>query len=160
MRIVTALGAFLALSAVAWASEPPAATGVARQGSFTLASSIRLTPAGGEMKGGWRDSRRPCSATRRLRVDIQIDLVLSSGRTLRVRRVRLGSPACSEDAPALGLDLRPRALGLGCRDGRWRAGRYSMTIRTTDIARGLSASASLYRTVAGTCGVIMLPASP
>jgi hypothetical protein len=151
VRIVTGLGAFLALSAVAGASEPPAATGVARQGSFTLAGSIRLTPTGGEMRGGWRDSRRPCSATRRLRVEIQIDLVVATGRTLRVRRVRLGRTACSEDAPTLGLDLRPRALGLGCRDGRWRSGRYSMTIRTTDVARGLSASASLYRTLAGTC---------
>jgi hypothetical protein len=149
--IVAVAGALLALSAVAGASEPPSATGVARQGSFVLVSSVRLATSGGEMKGGWRDPRRPCSAPRRLRVTIQIDLVVPAGRTLRVRRVRLGRPACSEDVPSLGLDLHPRALGLGCRDGRWRAGRYAMTIRTTDLARGLSASASLYRTVAGMC---------
>jgi hypothetical protein len=103
------------------------------------------------MKGGWRDARRPCSAARRLRAEIQIDLVVPGGRTIRIRRVRLGRRNCSEDAPGLGLDLHPRALGLGCRDGRWRPGRYAMTIRTTDVGRGLSASASLYRTVAGTC---------
>jgi hypothetical protein len=149
--IVAVASALLGLPAVAGAGEPPTATGVARQGSFMLASSVRLAASGGEMKGGWHDPSRPCSATRRLRVNIQIDLVVPAGRTLRVRRVRLGRPACSEDAPGLGLDLHPRALGLGCPDGRWRAGRYAMTIRTTDLARGLSASASLYRTVAGTC---------
>ena len=149
--IVAIAGALLALPAVAGANEPPSATGVARQGSFVLTSSVRLASSGGAMKGGWRDARRPCSATRRLRVSIQIDLVVPAGRTLRVRRVRLGRPACAEDGPNLGLDLHPRALGLGCRDGRWRTGRYAMTIRTTDLARGLVASASLYRTVAGTC---------
>ena len=36
---------------------------------------------------------------------------------------------------------------MGCANGRWRPGRYSMNTKTTHVASGLIAQASLYHQV-------------
>jgi hypothetical protein len=138
--------------AAAPVAEPPAAYAVAQQGTFKLVADVLLAERGGEMKGVWIDARQNCRATRRLRVAIHVDLVDAAAKTTRVVRSRTGTVAnCSEGGPNFGYDLRPAALGLGCANGRWKPGRYSLTTRVTDLRTGLVAAASLYRQVTRRC---------
>ena len=149
----TALAALaLLLAAPALAADEPAAYGIAQRGSFKVVSAVLLNPTGGEMKGVWLDGKKGCLDTRRLQVSIQIDLVSPAGKTTRVKRSRAGAvDNCAEGGPNFGYDLVPKALGMGCANGRWRPGRYSLTTKTTDLASGLSAQASLYRQVTRKC---------
>ena len=141
-----------ALAAPAVAADDPAAYGVAQQGALKVVADVLLEAKGGEMKGGWLNDRLPCTTRRLLVVRIDIDLVRPGGATSRVRRSRSGRvDNCAEGGPTFGYELEPRALGLGCADGRWAPGRYAMTTRVTDTASGLRASASLYRQVTRRC---------
>jgi hypothetical protein len=136
------------VAGAAAAVDQPAAYGVAERGSLTVVSAVLLSPTGGEMKGVWLDAKRPCRERRKLVVNMSIDLVRPNGGTRRIRYVRFGLvDNCAEGGPNFGFDLRPRALGLACRNGRWAPGRYSMTTRTREARSGLTASASLYRQV-------------
>jgi hypothetical protein len=140
------------VTAAASAADEPTAFGVAQTGSLKVVADVLLDARGGEMKGVWLNERVPCSRRRILVVRIDIDLVRPSGTTSRVRRSRSGSVGnCAEGGPNFGFDLRARGLGLGCADGRWAPGRYSMTTRVTDTVSGLRASASLYRQVTRRC---------
>jgi hypothetical protein len=142
----------LTLAAPAAAADEPAAYGMAQQGSLKVVSGVLLNPSGGEMKGVWLDGKKGCLDKRRLRVAIQIDLVSANGKTTRVKRSRTAPvDNCAEGGPNFGFDLVPKALGLGCANGRWRPGRYSMSTTTTDVASGLMAQASLYRQVTRRC---------
>jgi hypothetical protein len=115
-------------------------------------SVVRLEARGGEMKGVWIDERERCDVSRRLRVAMNVDLVDAASKTTRVVRSRTGRvDNCAEGGPNFGFDLHPRRLGLGCPDGRWKPGRYSLTTRTTDLETGLVAAASLYREVTRPC---------
>ena len=58
---------------------------------------------------------------------------------------------CAEGGPNFGFDLVPRRIGLGCANGRWKPGRYSLVTRVTDVGTGLVAQASLYRQVTRAC---------
>jgi hypothetical protein len=142
----------LALAAPAAAVDEPAAYGMAQRGTLKVVAGVLLTARGGEMKGVWIDGEKGCLDKRTLRIDIQIDLVSPAGKTTRVKRWRKGFvDNCAEGGPNFGYDLSPRALGMGCTDGRWRPGRYSMTTKTTHVASGLIAQASLYRQVTRRC---------
>lgn len=142
----------LVLAAPALAADPPAAYGMAQRGSFKLVSNVLLNPTGGEMKGVWLDGKKGCLDRRTLRVSIQIDLVSANGKTTRVKRSRSAAvDNCAEGGPNFGFDLQPKALGLGCANGRWRPGRYSMTTKTADLASGLIAQASLYHQITRRC---------
>ncbi len=142
----------LGLAASAAAADQPAANAVAQRGSLKVVSNVLLNPTGGEMKGVWIDGKRGCRERRTLRVAIHIDLVSPAGKTTRVKRSRTGFvDNCSEGGPNFGFDLAPRALGLGCADGRWRPGRYSLNTTTTHVASGLIAQASLYYQVTRPC---------
>ena len=148
--LALALAATLAAPAVA--ADEPAAYGVAQQGSVKVVADVLLEVRGGEMKGGWLNDRLPCTTRRLLVVRIDVDLVRPGGTTSRVRRSRSGRvDNCAEGGPNFGYELDPKALGLGCADGRWAPGRYAMTTRVTDTASGLRASASLYRQVTRRC---------
>ena len=148
--LLTALA--LALAAPAAAGDEPGTFGMAQRGSFKLVAGVILNPKGGEMKGVWLDAKRGCLARRTLRVKMTIDLVDDAGRTTRVGRSRTGLvDNCAEGGPNFGFDLAPRALGLGCANGRWKPGRYSMTTNVTDVRTGLVAQASLYRQVTRAC---------
>ena len=151
MRTLVGLLA-LALTAPALAIDEPGTFGMAQRGSFKLVAGVLPNPQGGEMKGVWLDAKQGCTARRTLRVSIQIDLVSSAGKTTRVRRTRSGPVQnCAEGGPNFGYDLAPRTLGLGCVNGRWRPGRYSMTTKVVDARSGLLAQASLYRQVTRRC---------
>jgi len=142
----------LALAAPAAAADDPAAYGMAQRGSFKVVSNVLLSPTGGEMKGVWLDGKRGCLDKRTLQISIQIDLVSPAGKTTRIKRTRRGAvDNCAEGGPNFGFDLAPRAYGMACANGRWRPGRYSMTTRTTDVASGLIAQASLYHQVTRRC---------
>lgn len=152
MRTTVVALVSILLAAPAGAADEPAAYGIAQRGTLKVVSGVLLNPRGGEMKGVWLDGKKGCLDTRRLRVQIQIDLVSPAGRTTRVKRSRTGAvDNCAEGGPNFGFDLVPRALGLGCANGRWRPGRYSMTTKTTDLASGLMAQASLYHHVTRRC---------
>ena len=160
MRALVAVPALAvaALTATAVAADRagqvdmPAAYGIAQSGSLKVVSVVRLEPKGGEMKGVWLDAKVGCREQRTLRVSLQIDLVNAAGKTTRVRRERSGLvDNCAEGGPNFGFDLAPRGYGLGCPDGRWKPGRYSMTTRTAHTRSGLVAHASLYHQVTRAC---------
>ena len=151
MRTLVALLA-LALAAPALAADEPGTFGMAQRGSLKIVSGVLLNDRGGEMKGVWLNVKQSCLTRRTLRVAIQIDLVSAAGKTTRIKRSRTGSVEnCAEGGPNFGFDLKPRALGMGCASGRWKPGRYSMITKTTDLASGLIAQASLYRQVTRRC---------
>ena len=152
LRVVVPAALAALVVAAASAADQPAAYAVAESGNLKVVGNVLLDVRGGEMKGVWLNDRLPCTRTRRLTVRIEIDLVRPAGNTSRVRRSRTGSVQnCAEGGPNFGFDLQPRALGLGCTDGRWAPGRYAMTTRVTDLTSGLRTSASLYRQVTRRC---------
>lgn len=138
----------LAVPAAA-AADRPAATAVAQRGSLEVVARALLSDAGAELKGTWLDATRSCAEARTLRVSYQIDLVLASGATVRRRsRPRTGRVGnCAEGGPNFGFDVVARRLGMACANGAWRPGRYSIGVRATDSAAGLTASAHLYHQV-------------
>jgi hypothetical protein len=148
LLLVLALG----LAATASAADQPAAFGMAQRGSLKVVSVVRIEPAGGEMKGVWIDGKKGCLDRRTLRVSIHLDLVSPAGKTTRVQRSRSGLvDNCAEGGPNFGYDLSPKTLGMGCSNGRWRPGRYALTTKTTHVASGLIAQASLYYQVTARC---------
>ena len=158
LLVVVSLIAVAALSAAAIAgSRPedvdmPTGYGIAQRGSLKVVSMVRVELKGGEMKGVWTDQKVGCLDRRRLTVTMQIDLVSSSGRTTRTKKERTAAvDNCAEGGPNFGFDLKPAAYGMGCRDGRWKPGRYSMTTKTQDPRSGLIAQASLYHQVTRVC---------
>jgi hypothetical protein len=107
---------------------------------------------GGEMKGVWLDGKATCLTKRTLRVSIQIDLVSGAGKTTRIARARTGFvDNCAEGGPNFGFDLKPRAYRMACANGRWKPGRYSMSVKTTHVRSGLIAQASLYHQITRPC---------
>ena len=151
MRTFVALLA-LAAAAPAVAADLPEATGMAQRGSLKVVSRVLLSATGGEMKGVWLDGRNTCLTKRTLRVSIQIDLVSAAGKTTRIARARTGTvDNCAEGGPNFGFDLKPRAYKMACANGRWKPGRYSMTVKTTHVRSGLIAQASLYHQITRPC---------
>ena len=153
MKLVTAAVIIaLALASPATAVDEPGAFGMAQRGTLKVVAGVLLSERGGEMKGVWLDGKQGCLDRRTLRVAIQIDLVSPAGKTTRIRRARTGFvDNCAEGGPNFGFDLVPRTLGMGCANGRWRPGRYSLTTKVTHVASGLIAQASLYRQVTRRC---------
>jgi hypothetical protein len=142
----------LAAAGTARAADEPTAYAVAQRGSLKVVANVLLGPTGGEMKGVWIDAKRSCRERRTLRVSIRIDLVSPAGTTTRATRSRRGLvDNCSEGGPNFGYDLAPKAYRMGCANGRWRPGRYSMTTTVLDLRSGISAQASLYRQVTRRC---------
>lgn len=136
----------MALAAVpaALAADRPTATAVAERGPVKVVSRVLLDARGGELKGTWYDTRRPCTAQRTLRVSYLADLVVGASTTRR-RGARTGPVAnCAEGGPNFGFDVTARGLGMACPSGRWKPGRYAITVRAFDAVSGLRAVASLY----------------
>jgi hypothetical protein len=151
MRTLLAVLALASGSAAA-AADLPEATGMAQRGTLKVVSRVLLSPTGGEMKGVWLDGKATCLTKRPLRVSIQIDLVSAAGKTTRIARARTGTvDNCAEGGPNFGFDLKPRAYKMACANGRWKPGRYSMTVKTTHVRSGLIAQASLYHQVTRRC---------
>ena len=152
MKPLLVLLVALALAAPAAAVDQLGTFGMAQRGSLKVVAGVLLSERGGELKGVWLDGKRGCLDKRALRVAIQIDLVSPAGKTTWIRRSRAGSvDNCAEGGPNFGFDVVPRTLGMGCANGRWRPGRYSMTTKVTHVAAGLIAQASLYHQVTRRC---------
>lgn len=148
--LLVVLGLVLATPTIA--ADQPAAYGMAQRGSLKVVSNVLLNPTGAEMKGVWLDGKKGCLDRRTLRVAIDIDLVSPAGKTTRVKRSRTGFvDNCAEGGPNFGFDLSARALKMGCANGRWRPGRYSLNTKTTYVASGLTAQASLYHHITKRC---------
>lgn len=142
-RALVALAALAVVSA-SFAADRPAATAVAQRGTLKVVSSALLGPRGGELKGVWLDSRKPCTSRRSLRVSYLVDLV-AGGKTTRRRAARTGLVQnCAEGGPNFGFDVAARWLGMACPTGRWKPGRYAIVVRTFDAVSGLRAVAALY----------------
>lgn len=134
----------LVAALVLLAAEPPSATAVAERGSQKVVARVLLSERGGELKATWYDTRRPCTAERRLRASYLVDLV-AGGKTTRRQRARTGPvPNCAEGGPNFGFDVTARRLGMACPSGRWKPGRYAIVVRAYDAVSGLRAVASLY----------------
>lgn len=142
----------LAAAAPAVAADLPESTGMAQRGSLKVVSRVLLSATGGEMKGTWLDGKQSCLTKRTLRVSIQIDLVSAAGKTTRFTRARTGTiDNCAEGGPNFGFDLKPKAYKMACANGRWKPGRYSMTVKTTHVRSGLIAQTSLYHQITRGC---------
>jgi hypothetical protein len=146
LPVACGLVAVLALGAVSasLAADRPAATAVAQRGTLKVVSSVLLSPRGGDLKGVWLDSRKPCSVRRSLRVSYLVDLV-AGGKTTRRRAAKTGLVQnCAEAGPTFGFEVTARRLGMACPSGRWKRGRFAIVVRTLDKASGLRAMAALY----------------
>jgi hypothetical protein len=134
----------LATASAAVAADRPSATAMAQRGTLKVVSSVVLAPRGGELKGVWLDSRRPCTVRRSLRVSYLVDLV-AGGKTTRRRGAKSGRVLnCAEAGPTFGFDVTARRLRMACPSGRWKPGRYALVVRTLDAVSGLRAVAALY----------------
>jgi hypothetical protein len=145
-RLIVPLGVAVASAATSasLAADQPAATAVAQRSTLKVVSRALLGPRGGEFKGTWLDSRKPCTSRRSLRVSYLADLV-AGGTTTRRRAAKTGLVQnCAEGGPNFGFDATARGLAMACPNGSWKPGRYSITVRTLDRTSGLHASASLY----------------
>ena len=58
---------------------------------------------------------------------------------------------CAEGGPNLGFHRTAASVGLACADGRWKPGRYSLSVKTTHVRSGLIAQASLYHQITRPC---------
>ena len=139
----------IVLVAAATPTDRPSSTATAQQGPLKVVSRALLDARGGELMGMWLNQRLRCDASRRLRVSYEIDLVLPSGKTVRRRPpAKTGAVQnCAEGGPNFGFLVRARPLGMACANGNWRPGRYSIGVRTLDVASGLAAHAFLYHQV-------------
>lgn len=125
----------------------------ARRGSLHVTSGVVLfDDRSVDLRGVWVDESVSCLAERRLRVAIEVFYVPAAGEPLRRSRAKTGLVMnCAEGGPNFGYTLRPRGLRLGCSDGSWRTGRYGFVVRTTHLATGVRATASLNLELAGSC---------
>ena len=133
--------ATLALAAGAAAQEGPSALGSARLGTLTVTSGIVVSPTAAELRGVWNDTKVPCSAQRRLRVAAEVDYVPFGGTGRRfVRSGRFLTPNCAEGGPNVGFTIRARQTPFACPSGRWKRGRYTFVVKTTEPSKGLRAT--------------------
>jgi hypothetical protein len=134
-----------ALVLVAGASAETSAYADARSGTLSVTSGIVVLPRSADMRGVWVDEAVPCLENRRLRVRVDIFYTVfgsSAGRHLR--RTRTGPVGnCAEGGPNFGFTLRADGNGFACPNGAWKPGRYGYVVRTTFLATGLRATASL-----------------
>jgi hypothetical protein len=142
----------LALAAGAGAQEGPSALGSARLGTLTVTSRVILGATSADLRGVWTDTKVPCSAKRRLRVVAEIDYVPFGGSGRRfVRRGTFADANCAEGGPNVGFTIRARSTPFACPSGRWRRGRYTFVVKTTEPKRGLRATADLDWTRTARC---------
>jgi hypothetical protein len=151
--MIAAAAAALALSApAALGANEPTAFATATSGNLNVVSDVLLAAASAEMKGVWFNDARPCSETRRLRVEVEV--FYSRGTTTsRVRLAKTGRVAnCAEGGPNFGFVFRPARHGLACPNGKWKPGSYSFLTTAKDLRSGLAASASLlWQKTGGSC---------
>jgi hypothetical protein len=146
------LAAAVALCAPAAAAFEPTAYATAKNGTFTVVSGVLVLPKATELNGVWLDDTLGCTEQRTLRVAVEVFYSSATGATKRKRLSRTGSVAnCAEGGPNFGFLFRAQRYGFACANGAWKPGSYSLATTTTDLAGGLSASASLVWQKTGAC---------
>ena len=144
--------ASLALAAGAGAQEWPSALGSARLGTLTVTSRVILDARSADMRGVWNDTTVSCRVQRRVRVVAEVDYVPFGGSGRRfVRRGTFLDSNCAEGGPNVGFTIRARSTPFACPTGRWRRGRYTFVVKTTEPKRGLRAAADLDWTRTARC---------
>ena len=139
--MIARLLALLGLAAVG--GGEPTAFGSARLGSLTVTASVLVGSKAVDMRAVWNDTKVPCTVSRPLRVRVLVDRV-ADGKTTRVRRAgTFRATNCAEGGPNMGFTIKPRSVGLGCPNGRWKPGLYHFLTRAKEPRRELEASASL-----------------
>ena len=94
--------------------------------------------------GVWNDPKVSCLANRKLRIRGAVDFIPAGGRPRRaVRTGVFTSPNCAEGGPNVGFTLTARKLGFACPNGTWKPARYNFLTQTTELKRGLKATASM-----------------
>ncbi|MFN2467177.1 MAG: hypothetical protein ABR521_03465 [Gaiellaceae bacterium] len=140
--VVTAAAAG-AVTAMA-STPPPSAFGHARQGTFELVSGAVLDDTRAYLMGTFSDPKRPCTQTRRIRVDASVTYLTQAGQRKRVNRSGAFTAVnCAEGGPNRGFTLSARSMGLACPNGSWKRGNYSFVTETRDVRTKLRAVASL-----------------
>lgn len=144
-RLATAIVIGLACASGAWAAgEPPTAYGDAFLGSLHVTSGILVSPTATDLRGVWVDTKVGCSVTRKLTVKVHVYLTpFGKSGTYRVRIGTFADANCAEGGPNVGFSLTARKLGYACANGRWKPGRFSFVVQTTEPTHGLRATASL-----------------
>jgi hypothetical protein len=143
--IASLLVAGCALAPASGAAAETSAYGDARSGSLHLTSGVIVLPRSADMRGVWVDESVPCAANRRLKVRVDIFFTApGSGAGRHLTRFKTGKVGnCAEGGPNFGFSLRADGNGFACPGGTWKRGRYSFVVRTTYLATGLRATASL-----------------
>lgn len=127
------------------ADQLPSAVSVSGRGSVTVNSGVTLAPTNVDMRGAWVDTKLPCSTTRQLLVEARI---MFGSRTV-TRKGTFATQNCGTGFPSRGFTLRARGVGLGCPNGRWKAGEYSFWTDVTERKSGFSTRATLTWTSPG-----------
>jgi hypothetical protein len=144
MKVAICLASLSFATVALGAIEPPTTLGGARLGSLTVTSGALVEPKSVDLRGVWNDTKVSCLANRMLRVHAAVDYIPARG--LPRRRVRNGvfkSPNCAEGGPNVGFTLTARQLGFACPNGTWKPARYNFLTQTTELERGLKATASM-----------------
>jgi hypothetical protein len=150
--LVAAVAVLLGSAPLASAAGEPSTFAAARLGSLTVTSSVLVSPTAVEMRGVWQDTKRPCTATRRLSVRAQVDRVDAAGKTHRLIFTRGFKDAnCAEGGPNVGFSLTAKMLVSACPDKQWKPGIYTFVTTTTEPVRKLKAIASLSWQKSGPC---------
>jgi hypothetical protein len=126
------------------AGEPPTAYGDAFLGSLHVTSGILVSPIAADLRGVWLDTKVGCTVTRKLTVKAHVYLTpFGKTGTYRIRVGTFPDANCAEGGPNVGFSLTARKLGYACANGRWKPGRFSFVVQTTEPTRGLRTTASL-----------------
>jgi hypothetical protein len=139
--VIAVLVAGLALSATAGAEINSFAE--ARRGSLHVLSSVLVSGHSVDMRGGWFNTSRPCTTSRRLhvRAEIQRTTAHSSAITGMEKTGRVMN--CAEGGPNFGFTISPSEAGMACPNGSWKPGRYDFLTRTRHVRSGVVAVATL-----------------
>ena len=145
MKILIAVAAgLLATATAAFALGEPIAYGEAEQGSFRLVAGVVVDTKLVELKGTWLDESVSCTAKRKLTVEAALTYSPPSGPAKSVtRKGNFTSMNCAEGGPNVGYTLRPASVKAKCPSGAWKPGQYAFNTGVTDIAKKLTAKASL-----------------
>ena len=152
MKVIATLASLALATAASGAIEPPTTIGGARLGSLTVTSGAFVSAKSVELMGVWNDPKVSCLADRRLRVHAAVDYIPAGGKPRRaVRNGIFKSANCAEGGPNVGFTLTARKLGFACPNGAWKPARYNFLTQTTELRRGLKATASMNWLKPGRC---------
>lgn len=149
-RLLAAVLAGLLGSAVAaQAAGEPEVFASAKRGSLSVTSGVLVGPKAADLRGVWLDETRPCSETRTLEIEAEIDYVPTGKRVVKQGSFKTAN--CAEGGPNMGWTITAKAAGFACPNGTWKPGRYALVTKTLDTKSKLKAIASVGWAKSGSC---------